>query len=343
MEWLLRIRTWLIRFPEKDPTQILVDNYTEAQLQAEQRLQKANNQQSIAFPVKCNSVLIAIPFKDKSSVTNQCLTSLLKQNIDHLEITIVLIDNNSTEKHTMDWLKKIPKQPKPHIKIVTLTIAQAFNFSFLINESVRKYAKSNTDWLLILNNDTEMRSTDDLQKLITFANHCPNLGALGCTLLYPNNKIQHLFAAPGQKIVAGHPLKGTPYNENHIWFRQPRPVAAVTGACQLISYNNFVKVGMLDEQLPTLGQDIDLCLKLQQMGLSNWVLPDVVLYHHEGLTKGHTFNKIEIQRVYETWGNTLYYNDYYSKKFTRWSEHPVYGLVERRYPWDGTIKRKSVL
>ncbi len=70
-------------------------------------------------------------------------------------------------------------------------------------------------------------------------------------------------------------------------------------------------------------------------------IPDMIiplLYHHEGLSKGHSFNKTEIQRMYDVWGDMLYDNEYYSKKFTRWSEYPVYGLMEPRYPWEKTIE-----
>ncbi len=333
IEWLLRLRTWMIRFPEKDPTQILIDNYTEAQHQAAQRLQYSETQTKYDLASKPNHVLIAIPFRDQTHTTQQCLTSIFKQELINTTITIGLVNNGSTGHTTLEWLNQVTQYATGTISIVILNIDQAFNFSNLINSAVKQYANENTDWILMLNNDTEMRTSTDLQRLIDFANGCPNLGVLGCTLLYPDNKIQHLFSAPGQKIVAGHPLKGIMYNEHHTWYQQARPVAAVTGACQLVSYDNFVKAGMLDEKLPTLGQDIDLCLKLQNLNLTNWVLPEVVLYHHEGLSKGHSFNKTEIQRMYDVWGDMLYDNEYYSKKFTRWSEYPVYGLMERRYPW----------
>ncbi|NDE18300.1 hypothetical protein EBZ80_25630 [bacterium] len=162
------------------------------------------------------------------------------------------------------------------------------------------------------------------------------LGALGCTLLYPNRRIQHLFAAPGVKIAAAHPCRGVSWRPDLAWNKGgAQPVPAVTGAALLVSKKAFEKIGGFDEALPTAAQDIDLCLKLQQAGWTNVTLPSVVAIHHESLSRrGQKIPKAEIAHFYQRWGQWAYENPWYHPGFSRWSEQPAMRLgIKAPYPW----------
>ena len=49
----------------------------------------------------------------------------------------------------------------------------------------------------------------------------------------------------------------------------------------------FERVGGFDEALGIAFNDVDLCLKLQALGLYNVYLPHVVLVHHESKSRGY--------------------------------------------------------
>lgn len=63
-------------------------------------------------------------------------------------------------------------------------------------------------------------------------------------------------------------------------------VLGVTVACLMIKKENYDKLGGLKENLRIAYNDVDLCLSLFELGLRNVVRNDVVLYHHESLSRG---------------------------------------------------------
>lgn len=275
------------------------------------------------------TLLVVIPFRDHAKMTDVCVQGLLKQKTTRLKLRICLVDNGSKEEETKKWLQKTLKDHKDQVALIRDD--SPFNFSKLNNRAVKEAGK--TDYILFLNNDIEFLSSGDIARLVSAYSEIPNIGALGCTLLYPDRRIQHLFAAPGVKIVAAHPLKGIPYSPHDQWFNGVRLVPAITGACLMVSSELFAEVGGFDENLPRHGQDIDLCLKIQKAGFDNWTDTRTVLIHHESYSRKTDIDKKEVSYMYNKWGEYLTCNPYFNSKISRWSEYPVLRYFEGRYPW----------
>ncbi len=309
-----------------DPTKILLDSYTLAQSEAQET-------PPADIPVT-GRVLVVVPFRDRWQLTARCLESLLRQELPECcKFEIALVDNGSVEPYTADGVRSfITLASSKHIKAHHLRVDAPFNFSALNNAAVQRFA-AGAPWYLFLNNDVEFRSSAALARLLAGAAAAPRSGAVGCTLLYPSGAIQHLFVAPGVKIVAAHPLKGAILTDAAAWFAAPRPVAAVTGAALLVRAPDFHAVDGFDEALPTVGQDVDLCLKLQKLGRTNWVIPDVRLIHHEGASRGQAIAEDEVARIYAKWGDFLHFNPYYDRRLSRFSEPPIRSPLALRYPW----------
>ena len=62
-----------------------------------------------------------------------------------------------------------------------------FNYSWLNNQAVEQ---SLGDYLLFLNNDTEVISADWIEAMLEQAQR-KSIGAVGALLLYPDNTVQH--------------------------------------------------------------------------------------------------------------------------------------------------------
>lgn len=330
-EVFLRMVTFLKRLNKpSDPTSILLEEQTNKQISAYSDFLSFQNSCALKPPKKIR-LLIIIPFRDKWILTEQCLKSIEKQIFANLEIHICLVDNSSAEQETIDGVRKWTDSKT--IKVESLCVNEAFNFSKLNNLAVEKYKDKHIDYLLFLNNDVELLAKNSLNKLISFAENCCRVGAIGSTLIFPDKRIQHLFLAPGVKIVGAHPLKGKKLNLSDEWFRSPRPVAAVTGAMLLVSYEKFIMASGFDENLPTIGQDLDLCLRLQSLNFVNWVYPNVIAIHNETSTRAKLFSCAEIELIYGKWGNQLTQNSCFSENLSRWSERPCYSMKEKDYPW----------
>ncbi len=315
-----------------DPSLILCENLTPLQNEIQGKLTQLR--QTIS-PV--GEVLIVIPFRDRWDLTEACLESLNSQVFSsQLSVRTILVDNNSTESETLAQVSTSP-QRWPELKIECLKAAYEFNYSKLNNDAVRRFANIETKWILFLNNDVEFVDHSILTRMIEALALHSDVGVVGCTLLYPDRTIQHLFAAPGVKIVAAHPLKHEVLRPGNAWEqRSLRVVPAVTGAVMLLRASDFSAVGMFDEALPTLGQDIDLCLSIfAKLRLVPAVVTTTSVIHHESKTKKAGFKRAEIELIYKKWDEKIFDSSLYSQRFSRWSEKPVLQPFqnELRYPW----------
>lgn len=275
-------------------------------------------------------ISIIIPTKDKVAYLNRCLNSIfLKTTYKNYEILIV--DTGSTENKTLNYYKKINKNKK----IKFLKWKEKFNYSSVNNFAVKK-AKG--EYMLLLNNDTEIISPDWIESMLEHAQR-KEIGAVGVKLLYPNKKIQHagiILGIKGGNIkrgVAGHVLKMFP----DIPLGQPllnskdivRNYSAVTAACLMISKKKYLIVGGLDEKFRIAFNDVDFNLKIMEKGYLNVYTPYAKLYHHESISVGtpqqgtrnlNEFQK-EINMMIKKWGDILEKDPFYNKNLTLRSEN----------------------
>lgn len=336
---VLQLLTYIRTGCAGDPTELILRQETDLQRETAAALgawpivpQSIHDPQP---PRALPRVLVVIPFRDRWDMTVVCLRALDKQKLGTLDVRVVLVDNGSVEPRTLSGIKSWMSNPPKSFAVSNLRLDEDFNFSRLNNLAVDAFsAEFEPDFILFLNNDVELAGETFLSELLATAQKLPKAGAVGCTLNFPDGRIQHLFAAPGVKLVAAHPLKGRTLTPECAWFQRPRPVAATTGALLLLRASIFKEVGGFDEHFPTLGQDIDLCLKLQKAGYANWVVPWLWATHHEGASRGEDLDRRQIAAMYMKWGDFLTENPYFSRSFSRWSEPPVLTLGwEPPFPW----------
>ena len=335
-ELLLRAMCRVRGLGSADRSQILIDAFT-----APQRAAIATLQPLVAIEPgrskfdEMTPLMVVVPFRDRWEMTEKCIRSLYNQELFGRKVILILADNGSIEPKSARGINDVERWPDRagSWQVTTIRIDRPFNFSSINNDAVRAAHHYGCKWVLFLNNDVEFRSRDDLTTILAFAENREDVGAVGCTLDFPDGAIQHLFVAPGIKIVAAHPLKGLRLKSDTAWFLHPQPVAAVTGAVMLMRIVDFDAVGGFDENLPTVGQDVDLCLKLQKLGRINWVVPQVRMVHHEGASRGGAIAFREVEYIYGKWGDFLRFNPYFSDKLSRFSEPPVWTPWPLPYPW----------
>jgi GT2 family glycosyltransferase len=223
---------------------------------------------------------IIIPFKDKAKMTLECIDTLVKYNPPIYEI--LLVSNNSSDAE----LEKIRAGIEYHPNIKLVIYDHLFNYQKMNNWAVKK---SSGTYILFLNNDTEFTENSKglLEKMYKKA-HEPDIGMVGCLLLYGDQKtIQHagVYIRPG--ILGDHMYIGQllrkvidPNNSDKYPYdvRESRAMTAVTGAVQMIERRKFEKVKGFDERFIIAGGDVDLCLRLNKAGFQTWFLADGTKY-----------------------------------------------------------------
>jgi GT2 family glycosyltransferase len=245
----------------------------------------------INYEIKGNpKVSIMIPNKDGISILRVCVESILeKTTYDNYEINI--IENNSTEDETFEYYKELEKNPKINILYYP---EKGFNYSKIMNFGARN---SNGDYLVQLNNDTELITPDWLENMLGY---CQNegVGAVGVALYYPDETYQHAGIILGMLTLAGHRFKDLP-RKSHGYFAMEgmiQDLTAVTAACIMTPKSIYEEVGYMNEDLAVAFNDIDFCMRIRKLGKRIVYHPFVEFYHYESKTRGEEDTPEKVER-----------------------------------------------
>lgn len=220
-------------------------------------------------------ISIIIPFKDKVELLQKCVESILSKT-SYQDYELVLVNNGSSEKQTLEYLKSLENDQKIRI----FKYDKLFNFS-AINNFVAKQVKG--EYLLFLNNDTEVISENWLEKMLEcFENE--KVGVVGAKLLYSNGTIQHAGVMLEEKRLAIHAFRT--WKEEKADFENPKEWSAVTAACMMTKKDLFLELGGFDEtNLPIAYNDVDYCLRVREKGYKVLCTPHAKLYHFESASR----------------------------------------------------------
>ena len=226
------------------------------------------------------SVTIIVPTRNGLSLLQVCLDSVLTLT-RYCNYEILVVDNGSDDPATLRYMHDLAARES---RVRIHRDDSPFNYSALNN---RAAARSNSDVLVLLNNDIEVISPDWLHEMVCWAIQ-PGIGAVGARLWYSNRTLQHGGVIVGIGGVAGHAQK-------HLEYRTPgvnsralilQNFAAVTAACLAVMRKHFDQMDGLDEGLAVAFNDVDFCLKLHTAGLRNIWTPHAELFHHESVSRG---------------------------------------------------------
>jgi GT2 family glycosyltransferase len=159
-----------------------------------------------------------------------------------------------------------------------------FNFSRLCNTAARS---AQGDLLVFLNNDTVIKSPAWMELCGEMALQ-PDIGCVGPLLTYPDGRIQHAGIVTGVGGIAGHVWSGFRPDQISSQFAPlvTRNVSGLTGACLFLAKQKFFSVGGFDEaHLGVAFNDLDLCLRLTEMGLRHVLVPWCEVVHHESMSR----------------------------------------------------------
>ena len=231
-------------------------------------------------------ISIIIPSKDNPKVLFTCIHSLLEKTESDYPFEIFVIDNGSSEENRAIIEKesqKLCQNPafrgmQYHYKPMT------FNFSRMCNLGV---SLSRGEMVLFLNDDMEIIQKDWLT-LLADKVMLPYVGAAGAKLLYPDSDVIQHAGITNLRVGPAHKLQFLSDSEVHYYGKNRfvHNMLASTGACLLLKRAVFEEVGEFSEELAVAFNDVDLCYKIYEAGYYNVQRNDVILYHHESLSRG---------------------------------------------------------
>ena len=256
-------------------------------------------------------ISIIIPTKDRIDLLKRCIESIQnRSSYDNYEI--IIVDNMSQEEETAAYLDGLGKSYE-NCRIIKFN--EKFNYSML-NNYAAEFARG--EHLLFLNNDIEVLNSDWLEAMLEQSQR-DEIGCVGAKLLYPDRKIQHVGVVVGWGGRAEHIYKWLHSNDigymGH--FVSIRNYSAVTAACMMLRKSIFNEVGGFDERFEIGFGDVDLCLRVRELGYENLFTPYAELLHYESATRGKSLSfdphPNDTKRFIERWqeyikGGDPYYN-----------------------------------
>lgn len=208
--------------------------------------------------------------------TIQCIKSLEK--ITHKNYRIIIVDNCSTDYS----VKLIIEQLNDKCILIESKINGGFSSGN--NIGIKEAMRLGTDYILLLNNDTEVEP-NFINEMLKVHKNRENVGIVSCKMMYYDNKDYIWFGGGYFDIntfnVGHESYKCIDSCENDI-----REITFSTGCCMLIGVDVINKVGLLDEKYFMYFEDADYCIRVSDNNYKIIYNPNAVIYHKVSAASG---------------------------------------------------------
>ena len=279
------------------------------------------------FPDDGPSVAILIPTKNQKAILQRCIDALDKTT--YRNFAVVIIDNGSDDPDALHYFQSLK-----HRVVKVDNPSDRFNFAYVNNRAAERV---DAQFVLFLNNDTEVRDPKWLSRMMGYAG-LPGVGAVGARLLYSDGRVQHAGIVHGYYDgMAGPAFKLLPeWHHGYLSYGMvARNFSAVTAACMLTPRELFLEQGGFDEQQFSVAyNDVDYCYRLVDRGWRCVYVPGAELYHHEGSSRGFQDDPRELAVFRRKYSNRIdrYYNANLSLANERFEIYPRRLARERSRP-----------
>lgn len=221
----------------------------------------------------------------------------LFRRIDFMEYQLAFLSQTLQTDHEIIYVLDDPSQTAAAERLAASCLARFHRpFTLLFYDRNLGFAPANNialgyargDYVCFLNSDVFPKEPGWLEFMLETAAN-PEIGVTGALLLFEDDSVQHEGLAFERLpefdnwVFCTHPRKGLACRNEMTVKRVP----AVTGACMVMRTPLARAVGGFDEAY-AIGdfEDVDLCLKLRERGLSCAVDHRAQLYHLERQSQG---------------------------------------------------------
>ncbi len=203
-----------------------------------------------------------------------CLNSINK-NICDVEYKIIVVDNNSTNRD-------IDKITFDYPDVIYIKLPENLGFAKANNLAV---SRSNSEFILFLNPDTILINNFVL-KMVEYLKNNINAGACAPMLLNedfsyqsstgPKMGLKYDFLEAFHLINFSRKFQKNNYIKN---IDNIFEIGWMSAACMVIKREVFNKVNGFSEPYFLNYEDIDICYKLNKLGLKNYYFPEYKCVH----------------------------------------------------------------
>ncbi len=250
-------------------------------------------------------IALLVPTRDAPDYLNRCLESIFTRTT-YPNFEVILGDNDTKDPRALAIMAARPE-------VRRVPCPGPFNYSRVNNRCAREAAARGAEFLVLLNNDTEVVTADWLEQILFLAEQ-PDVGAVGPLLIFPGDGgVQHAGVILGPRGTADHLMRGFPPEVDGYAgsLTCSREVSVVTAACLMVRRSLYEEVGGLEEHFATHYQDIDFCLQLRARGRRNLFTPNARLVHHESASRRAYYDLTDRALLLDRWEDWIERGDPY--------------------------------
>lgn len=261
-------------------------------------------------------VSVVIPTRGSSADLRGTSTPLVVNTVRTLleqstygELEFVVVADTPTPPEVRSELARIAGH-----RLTIVDYDQAFNFAAKNNIGV---AHSRGEYVLLLNDDTEIIAPDSLETMLSFFEDS-TVGIVGPILHFEDGTIQsagHVFSPDPTDMYR---LQPADTRGAHNYVRVQREASSVIAACLMTSRKVFEEVGGLSTQFPANWNDVDFALKVQQAGYRVIFTPYAKFFHFESKTRVALRIEAEVGKLGHRWGHVLDNDPYFNPRLQRY-------------------------
>jgi GT2 family glycosyltransferase len=231
------------------------------------------------------------------SLLESCVAGIIKQIVVSGIELIVVADSGYDE----NLISRVKGMLPIDFSFKIIEFNEAFNFSSKCNLGA---SQATGDSIVFLNDDVELKSAESIAKLASWSLR-DGVGAVGSQLHFADGSIQHAGITLQDVKPRNSYLDQFPRVTDLGDLEVTHEVSGVTGACLAISKGNFQLSGGWNEELPNSYNDVDLCLRLSEMGLQSVVLNDLNIVHNESSSRDAEFDIEAFKTLKALWPDEL--------------------------------------
>ncbi|MCJ7826178.1 glycosyltransferase family 2 protein [Patescibacteria group bacterium] len=239
--------------------------------------------------MKTPSIYAIIANWNGKTDTLECLSSLRVVREKQPSLSVVVVDNGSTDGSVEEITKKFPW-------VHCVEVGMNLGFSGGNNRGITYVLKQNAEYVWLLNNDTVV-DKNVLSAISSFSD--PTVGAVGSKIYFYKGCEYHkgrykksdlgkvLWYAGGiidwNNVLASH--RGVD-EVDHGQFDVEVKTDFITGCSFFIRTSVIKQVGLLDESFFMYMEDLDYSLRIQRLGLKTVYNPASMLWHKNASSSG---------------------------------------------------------
>jgi len=269
--------------------------------------------------------VITVSYNTKDLLA-QCLRSVFEQT-PSLKVEVIVVDNASADDSC-----RIVREEFPSVHLIANERNEGITRAN--NQGIRA---SSGRYVLLLNPDTVVLDRS-IERMVTFLDDHPQIGACGCRLVDPDGIVQPShFPFPT--------LLGALYTYSGLFERIPflarllvparidgpnqtRPVGVCATACLLVSRARIEDVGLMDESFFLYGDDVDLCKRMWECDWPVFYLAEGRVIHYEGASQSDNLARRRLRTLH---GDLQYLRKWRGPTYTRAYQMVVWACSLYRY------------